>query len=359
MKHYLVILSIMTTVLWAEGEDLDWRKFRTPNGQFIEARVLRTDLNGVFLELKQDKKEIYVPYTKLSQGDQSYVQNWNLNHPDGIAVLKKDEKGAGPEAKPGAAEHPYPRTKADVEKYLQAVKDRRAPAGLDRQIQKAANELNIYRFLTGVSWKVLPDDGLSKSAERASKTFVEQGEKSKETDKLLERFLFVEGEEDMEQVISDFLADSKRDHRGTMPLRARVLHPQVGRTGFGLYEGVVAMRVDKPRSFQGPGLWTYPGRGYFPHERLHGDQWSAYVNYRIPDDPKDPVLVEITRLLTPPKSYYPLDKPVPGEPIRVRDVAVHDNAVHFRPAKPAKDGMYWVRITGQGLEVQYIVDFYE
>jgi len=314
------------------------------------------DVNGVKLLIKDSGKEIHVPFDRLAAGDRTYVQNWALQSP---SPKPKGAEPGGEEGKPGHPDHPYPYSFEELETWMEAVKDRRAPAGLDRQIQKAVNELNLYRLLAGVSWKVLPDEGQSDSARGAARTFVDQGERSRETDKLREWFLFEEGEEDMEQVVAKFLADPLRQNRETMPNRTRLLNPRLGRTGFGIYEKVVAVRAERPQTLQGPEMWSYPGRGYFPHERLHGDRWSVYVNYRIPQDPNDRVLVEVTRLTAIPKAMFPLDQAVPGEPIRVRDISIHENAVHFRPAKPVKDGMYWVRVTGQGLEVQYVVHFFD
>jgi len=351
----LFLFCVSLVPLLTCGEE-EWRSFRTPAGQPILARIVEVDVNGVRLLLKEGAREIHVPFDRLSTGDQAYVQTWALQAP--VSAKRPAEPGLE-QGKPGHPDHPYPYTREELETWIEAIKDRKAPAGLDRQVQKAVNELNLYRLLAGVSWKVLPDEGQADAAERASKTFVEQGERSREADKLREHYLFEEGEEDMEQVVPEFIADSQRQNRHTMPYRTRLLNPKLGRTGFGLYESVVAVRADPPGTLQGPEMWSYPGRGFFPHDRLHGEQWSVYVNYRIPEDPNEQVVVEVTRLTSAPKEAFPLDQAVPGEPMRVRDISVYENAVHFRPAKPVKDGIYWVRVTGQGLEVQYVVHFYE
>jgi hypothetical protein len=348
-KWMVSVLILLTSVVFADEEG--WRSFGTPTGVPVMARVVSTDINGVRLELKDGGKVVDVPYTKLSPTDRKYVQDWTLTGKTyGATKPQADVKAVAKDEKI------YPYSWADVEKYIQAIKDRDPEAGEDRQVQKAINELNIYRFLCGVSWKVDADEGRSKSAERAARVFVEEGEYSREVDDMRDKYLWEEREDELDKSVKEFIADESRDNRDTLPMRSRVLSPGLTRSGFGKWENVCAMWADGASRSGGPKTWSYPGRGFFPHAYLHGDSWSLYVDYRIPDPEK--VKVEMWELASAPEAPFAWDKPVPGQRVDVTYVAVHENAVHFQPGKPGKKSIYWVRVTGTGIQEQYLVHFY-
>jgi hypothetical protein len=104
--------------------------------------------------------------------------------------------------------------------------------------------------------------------------------------------------------------------------------------------------------------WSYPGRGFFPADRVHGTGWSLYLTEKAP--PKDDLTVEVHKLSRRPEKLLSWSDELPGRALPVPYVSTYMNAINFEPdSNPVTDrGIYYVRIEGGGVREQYLVELY-
>ncbi len=347
----LIFLCCLSLNPFLHAEEEAWETFQGPRGPIV-AKILDVNLSGVRLKLKDTDQEFTVHLERLHPADVKKVQDWDMANQD-RKQRAANLAAEGPGPKPRKL---YPMKPSDVLAQIEMIKDREADDGVDREAQKAVNELNVYRFLSGLPAIIKVSDDRNKGARRAARTFVEQGEKSREVDKLREHYLFVEGEEDLEQMIPYFLENGLRQHRATRPWRAEILNPGLKSTGFGAQEeeNVCAMRI-APISYEGPEFWAYPGAGFQPSEYFHGRAWSYYRTRKFGEDHTPRVeLYELSRV---PEEPFAWEDPVPGKIMPVRYISVDQNAVHFEPERVRKKAVYWVRLEVSGHRNQYMVHF--
>ena len=103
--------------------------------------------------------------------------------------------------------------------------------------------------------------------------------------------------------------------------------------------------------------WSYPGRGLFPHNRLHGNSWSLFLNEKAPA--ADKVKVEVWKLRRRPEKAFASNAEIEGKMLPVPYVATYLNAINFEPEQgTVGKGIYWVRVSGGGVSEGYLVELY-
>ena len=160
--------------------------------------------------------------------------------------------------------------------------------------------------------------------------------------------------------VPQYINDAGGNNREKRGHRRWCLNPSMEKTGFGsggsAYSAMWAM--DHSGRGSRAKFWSYPGKGYFPRDYMHGTAWSYYQQDGVPS--KDKIKISIFKLLKAPEKNISSSAEPEGSDIGVKYISAYGNTINFEPDKfEAGDrGIYWVRITGGGLRVGYVVEFF-
>ena len=332
----------------------EWRTFTDQRDRKIVAKVISVGDDFALLELKSNGRQSAVPFEVLSEADVEYLTSLDLDSADS-ATADKDRSSDPEDIEPNRL---YPRSKQEIRDGIRQIAKTPVPEGLSREVHEAVKSLNIYRFLCGVSYDVEGDPTFSKNAEAAAKACERNGGLSHDIGHHTDRCNLA-SDGNMLNSVAQYIEDSGDNNREARGHRAWCLNPPMGKVGFGSagaqYSAMWCM--DGSGTSKVKNFWTYPGRGFFPLEYMHGNAWSVYVQEEVPDVKK--ISVEVFRLTNRPESPLPMSGEIEGKPIAVNFVSKSLlNGINFEPAKPAEKGIYWVRIKGGGLRIGYVVELY-
>lgn len=332
----------------------EWRTFTDQRDRKIVAKVISVGDDFALLELKSNGRQSAVPFAVLCEADVEYLTSLDLDSADS-ATADKDRSSDPEDIEPNRL---YPRSKQEIRDGIRQIAKTPVPEGLSREVHEAVKSLNIYRFLCGVSYDVEGDPTFSKNAEAAAKACERHGGLSHDIGHHTDRCNLA-SDGSMLNSVAQYIEDSGDNNREARGHRAWCLNPPMGKVGFGSagaqYSAMWCM--DGSGKSKVKNFWTYPGRGFFPLEFMHGNAWSVYFQEEVPDVKK--ISVEVFRLTKRPESPLPMSGEIEGKPIAVNFVSKSLlNGINFEPAKPADKGIYWVRIKGGGLRIGYVVELY-
>ena len=361
--RWLIPAIFFLTPLSGHAGDV-WHTFTDVMGRKLEAKVLRVESDLAIVEIKSNGKQVPLEFNRLSAQDVKFLEDYEVpedpaeNLPS-TSTTKDKERPDHEELPDGVPEagRLYPRTKEEIRSGIREIDGRKKPEGISRDVFDATKQLNIYRFLCGVPANVEPDAGLSTSAEDAAIACQKNGGLSHELGHSTNRCNLSTGGS-MEKSVGQYIEDSGDNNREKRGHRAWCLNPPMKRVGFGSaggsYSAMWCMNTEG-RSIDG--LWTYPGKGFFPLEYLHGNAWSVYGVGR--SDPSEKIKVEMFRLSKRPDAPFSATEEIPGREIKINHVssAMH-KGINFEPDDAAKRGAYWIRVHVGDTCEGYLVELY-
>ncbi len=266
--------------------------------------------------------------------------------------------------------YPKPDKKKIGEEIAKILK--RKGKGTSKDEQAAVNKLNVYRYLCGVTPNVVHSEEYGEQARKAAAACHNNNGLSHALGDFTEICNLAGGSEAAPTVCTymDDFGDTNRARRGH---RMWCLHPQLGKCGFGVHEHYTAMRVtDTSNPKATTTAYSYPGRGYYPAEYMHGDGWSYFAPSGTELGPE--VKVEMWKLSGSLKARPKEAQLTATNAVTIKEIFPNGHYVNFEPdgtvlKKKAKvkgeeteifSGTYWIRITGSTGKVvdEYVVEFY-
>lgn len=316
------------------------------------SKVISVGGDYVVLKLKSNGRQYNVSFDKLSAADVEYLRNYDPD--DAQAGADEDEV----EEEEVATSRLYPRTKEEIRATIREIKKTPQPKDLSRKVHDAVKTLNIYRFLCGVSHDVEGDKKMSEHSEEAALACKKNGGLSHDLGSSTDK-CNLSSMGDMEGSVPQYIDDAGANNRERRGHRAWCLNPSMGKVGFGSagdsYSAMWCM--DSSGRSKVKDFWSYPGRGLFPLDYLHGNAWSVYIEGKLP--PIDEVKVEVFRLKKRPESPLSMKGEIEGESIKVTYIAKSIlEGINFEMETPASRGIYWVRVTGGDLRIGYVVELF-
>lgn len=351
---------ILACLLFAPAIGLSadaWRLFTDKAGRKIQASVVRIEDTFVVVKLKSGGKEVPIGFDNLSDEDIDFLGGYERGNPakeSATTSETEDESAADSDPEVGKL---YPKSKDEIRGVIREIEKRPRPEGISKDVQSATQQLNIYRYLSGLPYDVEADADFSKSAEDAAQACKKNGGLShsigQSTDKCN-----LSSSADIAGSVGQYIEDGGDNNREARGHRAWCLNPPMKRVGFGnggdSYSAMWCMNSEG-KSIRGS--WAYPGKGLFPLEYMHGNAWSLY-GAGVPRSIDD-VKVKIYKLYKRPEKPFSTSDDIPGREIAVNYVSKSMmNGINFEPEEPAKRGIYWVTVRGGGMRESYLVELY-
>ena len=329
----------------------DWRTFTDASGRQMVARIVSVEAGRVIVELKSNGRQVPLALDKLSPVDVLVV----MQHKAAPVVTKPEPAKSETPVSAGAAvsNSLYPRTRKEIEAGIHEITKRGRPDDLGRDVHEATKRLNIYRFLCGVPSNVKGDPECSKRAEDAALTLKKNGGLSHSLGHSTGN-CNISTIGNVVASVGQYMEDGGANNRDARGHRAWCLNHAMGKVGFGSGgESYSAMWCMDGSGTPAKGPWAYPGMGLFPIEYLHGNAWSLYGS-----GIKNKPTVEIFRLSKRPEQTLPAEGEIQGKGLKVGYVSTGMNAINFELGDGVKRGIYWVRVSGDGQHVGYLVELY-
>lgn len=249
--------------------------------------------------------------------------------------------------------------KSEIRDTIREIMKRPAPKGISRKVQDAVNELNVFRYLSGVNYDVKAKESLNEAAFDAAQICRKKGTLSHgfghSTDKC--NLAMNSGGMTMAGSVGQYMEDSGANNRDKRGHRRWCLYPQMGKTGFGIDGGFSAMFVFDFSGRKSRKDHAYPGIGLYPAKYLRGNGWSYHIA-----DGNAPAVVEA--------SVYKLkkfqEKPPrwaeepDGKKLPCSFVNTYQDTIIFEPQPEpiTRKGTYLVRLKGKGFKEQYLVHLF-
>jgi len=324
-------------------------------GKKIKVELISRDGEKITFKLvsgfRSPHKKYTVDIATLSDADQEYLKDWEPKKFELPKSSMLDEK------KPSSSL--YPRSKQEIRAKIKEILKEKGTDKHAKTEQKATNLLNVYRYLCGVPARVKNDSKLNGYCVEAAKICEEKGTLGHNFGHYTDKCNLATDKDIVASVMQymDDFGDNNREKRGH---RWWCLNPTMKKTGFGSGKsGFSAMwSVDGAGETPREKFWSYPGAGYYPKKYMHGTGWSYYQPNNVP--PKDKIKVSIYKLKRPPSKRIPLSKEPEGKEIGIKYLSTYKNSIIFEPDhfEAGDSGIYWVRITGGGLRVGYVAEFF-
>jgi len=336
----------------------DWHTFTGVNGREMVAKVLSVEGNAVMIERKEDGRRLMIELGNLSQKDLMFLRGGG-KLPD--SAKAGAALGSLPVAVPVAGKiignALYPRTRDEIRDGIREIEKRPKPADVSKGLHKAAQQLNIFRFLCGVPSEVIADPEYSKSATEAAIACKQNGGLSHALGHSTDR-CNLSSIGDFVASVAQYMADSGDNNRDARGHRAWCLNPPMGKVGFGSAGGSYSAMWCMDGSGHGiTGSWAYPGKGLFPIEYVHGNAWSVYGS--SVKGSGDRITVEVFKLSKRPEQPYGANDIIPGRACKVTHVSTGmNNAINFEHDDSNKRGIYWVRVSEGKNSDGYLVELY-
>ncbi len=266
----------------------------------------------------------------------------------------------------------YPKAKKDIAAKISAInKTRKGGAKADQQ--EAVNLVNVYRYLCGLDPNVTFDAEYAREAQQAAETCRKAGHIAHTLGGCTDKCNLHQGSESFTpaQSVAGYMQDPGDNNREARGHRAWILFPATGKTGFGKDGGFLAMRtLDNSYSGKPKIAHSYPGRGFFPKEYLHGDGWSYYPpSGSVSGSDATVQMWKLPKSLKSAPSSSRLGK---GNEVPVLKVYAHapgsfpvGGTLVFEPdysKMKQKDGKvvgtYWIKISWGSYKDEYVVELY-
>lgn len=330
----------------------EYRTLTNSDGKKIKTELLTKKDGKITFKLQEERKKFTVPIDSLSEADQNYLKTWT---PEGGDWMNEDP--AEPEA--SGAKSLYPKSKQEIRSEIREIMKRKSDAAGAVKEQKATNTLNVYRYLSGVPYDVEMDPDLNSKCAEAANICKEKGTLSHDFGHYTNKSN-LSSMGDMVASVPQYIDDSGANNRDKRGHRRWCLNPGMEKTGFGSGGSRFSAMWSMDGAHKKSRLksWSYPGKGYYPKDYMHGTAWSLYLNEKAPS--RDKVKVEIYKLKKPPTKKLRSNEVPDGKEIGVKYIFTYMNTINFEPDDfTAGDrGVYWVRVTGSGLKEGYVVEFF-
>lgn len=343
-----LLLAVLGTCLHGE----EWRTFEDTKGRKLEAKVMVVLGDKARVLRKSDRRVVELPFSMLVPSDQEYLKSWKAK-PIKPFTFGNSEREQDDDT---VSRRLYPRTKLDIKTKIREIEKRKPPKGVSQAYQDSMNQLNIYRYLSGVPSDVVTTPELTANCEAAAQACLKHGSLSHDIGSFTNKCNLHQGR-GLETSLTGFIGDAgahNRNHRGH---RRWCLDYPMGKSAFGQAQGFVAQWVMDRSGKKATESWAYPGKGFYPKERVHGNAWSLYLTQKAP--PVDQLTVEVFKIPNRPKSAYGRSSKIPGKKLPTEFVFSYNNAINFEPdSSTVGSGIYWVRIKGGGVSEGYVVELY-
>ena len=364
-----VITALMLQILPAAEAVRVWQTVR---GQRIDGSFLRRDGDKVVIQKKNSKETVSVPLEELMPTDTVYLDQLEKKSkggstPEAPAKPSKTGGGALPpspgggemdEEVPGepAKSRLYPRSKEEIRAGLRAIYQRDKPKDLNKEVHESICRLNAYRFLSGLYDQVGTEPNMVDGAYDAARACAKAGTISHGLGHSTDKCNLHMGSSELVSSVDGYIGDGGDNNRERRGHRRWCLNPPMKNAGFGR-EGIYSAMWCMDGSGQGSRTpWSYPGRGLYPLEYVHGNAWSFYYTGNLPADTE----VRIWKLTTRPTQSIPWGEEPKGREIKVDYKFVYDNTINFEPDSKihGSRGIYWVRVHGRGVREQYLTELF-
>ncbi len=270
--------------------------------------------------------------------------------------------------------YPRPDRKKIDEEIVKILK--RKDKGNSKDEQEAVNLLNVYRYLCGVTPNVEHSAEFGEQARKAAAACHRNNGLSHALGDFTEVCNLAGGSQAAPTVsiYMDDFGSTNQERRGH---RMWCLHAQLGKCGFGVHEQYTAMRVtDTSNPKPTTAAYSYPGRGFYPAEYMHGDGWSYFAPSGT--DLGSEVKVEMWKLSGSLKAQPRRSQLSGSNAVTIKALFPNGHYVNFEPdyagmMKKVKgkgkdkgkeverlSGTYWIRVTGSDGKFvdEYVVEFY-
>lgn len=347
MKHLLLIIAI-TLTLPLGAKTL--RTLTNTDGKSIQAELISKDGDKLTFRRKGTYKDFTIIISTLSEEDQKFLETW---------IPTKSGISSGSSSSSGDLNSKiYPRSKSEIKTELKEILDRETPKEAKEQA-KAINLLNAYRYLSGVKPDVKMSSQMNDEAEQAAKACLKNGALSHGIGSFTDKCNLSSGG-DMVQSVQAYMNDGGDNNREKRGHRKWCLNPGMGKSGFG--SGGASYSAMWSLDGSGSGnpreSWTYPGKGFYPKEYMHGNGWSIYLEEQAPA--KSEITITMHKLRSRPDKLPGWTDNPEGKNITIKYIATYGNAINFEPegVDPNDRGIYYITIKGGGVRERYITELY-
>ncbi len=371
VRAFLISLITLAHAAWA-GYPSDYMTLKDTEGREIFARIVAVEGDGIKIE-RQDMKRFDLPFERLSESSRERVAGWISDNvsatigkllvdgePLNAEVLEQLEKANTLEtADDGKLYRPfYPRSRSEVKAGIREIESRKRPDDVDKSNFEAVTELNVFRFLCGVSDDVKISPKLADYAQEAAEACAKAGEISHDLGHYTNQSNLSSGVGNAAKTVSQYIADNGDNNREKRGHRRWCLYPKLSATGFGVEGGYSAMHCFEHEGSELRDSHAYPGKGFFPAERVLGNAWSLYLTEPAP--PVSELTVEVFQLGKRPTGKFGWSEAPSGRKMPVPYVYSYANTINFEPDSDTvnRRGVYLVRITGGGIREQYVTELF-
>ncbi len=371
MRRLLLFLALITasSAVFAVEEIRIWQTVR---GQRIEGGFVKAEGDKVVIQKKHSKETVTVPREELMPTDTVYLEQLEKKNKPAPATPSpaKSMPGAAPanpplpgdiadeEEVPGepVKSRLYPRTKDEIRAALREIGQRDKPKDLNKEVHDAICRLNGYRYLSGVTSSVGTEPHMVEGADDAAKACAAAGTISHSLGHSTNKCNLSQGHHDMAATVNGYIGDGGDNNRERRGHRRWCLNPPMQNAGFGREGSFSAMWCMDSGGQKTRAPWSYPGRGLYPLEYVHGNAWSFYMTGPLPAETK----VRIWKLSSRPELSIPWGEEPKGREIEVGYSFVYDNTINFEPDPKihGKRGIYWVRVHGRSVREQYLTELF-
>ena len=362
-----VIFFALLTPLLPAAETV--RVWQTVRGQRIDGSFLRKEGDKVVIQKKNSKETVSVPLEELMPPDTVYLDQLEKGSRgvNPVPAAKPAKSGSAlPPVPSGAADEDvpgepakgclYPRTKEEIRSGLRAIYQRDKPKNLEKEVHDSICRLNAYRFLSGIYAEVGTEPHMVEGAYDAARACAKAGTISHSLGHSTDKCNLHMGSTELVSSVDGYIGDGGDNNRERRGHRRWCLNPSMSNAGFGR-EGVFsAMWCMDGGGQQAKAPWSYPGRGLYPLEYVHGSAWSFYYTGSLPADTE----VRIWKLTGRPTQSIPWGEEPKGREIKVHYKFVYDNTINFEPDPKihGSRGIYWVRVHGRSVREQYLTELF-
>jgi hypothetical protein len=342
----LLLLTIFALAASVAADD--WELLEDKDDRYLEARILSVKDGKVTFLRKSDGRRFEMEVGNFSAATRERFKEFES------ALVEEAQS----EADGGFSKKLYPHTRSKIKEVIREIEGRDKADGIDSDQHKTITELNIYRFLCGVPYDVEADPKIVEQATEAAEACKKHGDLSHDIGSYTNKCnLSTRG--DITATPRGYIQDNGANNREARGHRRWCLNPPMEKTGFGSggsqYSAMWAMDSGGKRNSES---WAYPGKGFFPVDRLHGNGWSLYLTERAPAAKE--LEVKVFKLSKRPETTIPWSDEPEGRELSVDYVSTYLNAINFEPdEKPITGrGIYYVRVEGGSVREQYLVELY-
>lgn len=328
------------------------------DGKLIQARVIKVESGKADLVRKSDGKRFSVPLDRFDEATRR--------------MLDGDGSPAGglfeidPEFTTGD-KRLYPRTQGEILEAMAEIKAHaEAQSSFSEGERGAVYQLNVYRYLAGLSFETKLDRGLCQGAVTAANGCEKIGRMDHGANAEANKCnLHHSG--NLPASIHGYMNDGGSSNRKDRAHRQWCLSPKLGKLGVGASAGAkycAMWTMDRSASGKIKGdFFAYPSPGYYPASYLKGSAWTVYFPGKS-RPAKEDLQVKVWQIDEPPdKPLRPGVIPAGGQELEVRWVSTSKwvtPCVNFEPAAKVEAGKrYWVSIKGGDFKAAFLVEFFK